>query len=351
MIPLTKHRYLSVLKFKAGEVAAVRNLRTSVFQKWNPLFELLPDVPTEKSKRIPNTPNKIVEALTDSCGTGATLFLSVKYLRGLGNLREQVEEIFRRIREGGNIPVPVADSASNAEELAAFAGASSKIGGTAAVRLALEDIPRADALLNAISKRTGLKTSESFLILDLGYIPQDSMAREALVLPALLRRVATLGQWKSLTLTGCGLPETVQSNDEELAKYPRTEWELFQSVRDEVSRLTKRLDFGDYTITNPNLVELNPKLMKPSPKLVYTTNTDWLVAKGKSKRGWKQMYALAAKIRDSGKFKGPEFSEGDSQIATCAAGEGTTGNSTTWKQAGTNHHVTLVASQVAKSLA
>jgi len=42
-MPATKNRYLSILKFKAAELDAVRRLDPGVWNRWNPLFELLPD--------------------------------------------------------------------------------------------------------------------------------------------------------------------------------------------------------------------------------------------------------------------------------------------------------------------
>ena len=43
---------------------------------------------------------------------------------------------------------------------------------------------------------------------------------------------------------------------------------------------------------------------------------------------------------------GPEFSEGDRYISECAGGSAGTGNLTTWRKVGTNHHLEKVVRDI-----
>lgn len=89
--------------------------------------------------------------------------------------------------------------------------------------------------------------------------------------------------------------------------------------------------------------------MQVSPKVIYTTTDNWIAYKGRSSRGrgFGATHAMCQAIIQRPEFMGANFSAGDQHIENCANNQTGPGNSRTWKQVGTNHHITFVANQVA----
>jgi hypothetical protein len=73
-----------------------------------------------------------------------------------------------------------------------------------------------------------------------------------------------------------------------------------------------------------------------------------LIAKGKNVRdyGFSQFRDLCRLILTSEEFEGSAYSLGDQYIEECASGAGSTGNLTTWRWVGTNHHLAKVVRDV-----
>ncbi len=107
--------------------------------------------------------------------------------------------------------------------------------------------------------------------------------------------------------------------------------------------------FGDYAISHPVPKELDPRTMRMSASIRYTTESEWLVVKGRNVRqfGFDQYFALSKALVERPEFSGLSFSWGDQYIADCADGITGPGNATTWRKVGTNHHITLVTRELA----
>ena len=103
---------------------------------------------------------------------------------------------------------------------------------------------------------------------------------------------------------------------------------------------------------HPDLLELDPRTMKPTAKIRYTLDDHWLIVKGHSlatppKYG--QFHSLARKLIRQREYMGPAFSWGDNYAAECAKGKATSGNLAKWVKVDTNHHLTFVAHQIASA--
>jgi hypothetical protein len=86
-----------------------------------------------------------------------------------------------------------------------------------------------------------------------------------------------------------------------------------------------------------------------SASIRYTTDSDWLVVKGRNVRqyGFEQYFDLCRALVERPEYYGPAFSWGDEYIGRCAAREVGPGNATTWRKVGTNHHITVVTRAIA----
>jgi hypothetical protein len=117
--------------------------------------------------------------------------------------------------------------------------------------------------------------------------------------------------------------------------------------------------FVDYGPSHPEFQEFDPRTMKIAPKIKYTAEEEWLVAKGEAPKRKKelkegeentpnsvQLEELAKMLIATSAWKGENFSRGDKQVAKYAVGEGPH-DALTYVEAGFAHHLTLVVRQLA----
>jgi hypothetical protein len=108
--------------------------------------------------------------------------------------------------------------------------------------------------------------------------------------------------------------------------------------------------FGDYGATGAEWgPPFNPKTMNPACKIVYSTETEWLIVRGRSFRdhGGEQYRHLAATLTSKTGFLGNDHCAVEAKIRQCATGSGRTGNLEQWVTAATRHHIEVVRRQLA----
>ena len=107
--------------------------------------------------------------------------------------------------------------------------------------------------------------------------------------------------------------------------------------------------YGDYSIAHPEIVEIDPRVMSMSASIRYSSTSQWVIIKGESIKigGFKQFPILSNKLTSIPEYSGKDFSWGDEQIYNYAnATDNKSGNATTWRSIGNNHHFTLVTNQI-----
>jgi hypothetical protein len=90
--------------------------------------------------------------------------------------------------------------------------------------------------------------------------------------------------------------------------------------------------------------------MDMTANIRYTIDGNWLIVKGRGvkKHGYGQFAAICRALVGRPEFCGRNFSTGDAYIADCATNAVGTGNMTTWRKVGTNHHLTFVVDRIAR---
>lgn len=339
-----KNRYVSVLKQKAGERDAVAKLANLVWDEWNPLFELLSDDELDDD----TIKQKSIHAVKNSCKAGALVFLDFDDIAELP--AALLTEILATLEQEGIMPVPVATLSSPPHLLTVFRNYIATRGNRIGVRIYFNEIDNnIIASVTQLINSLALDVQVSHLFFDLDHINEDYLAALTVAVPITASQIPHLSQWDTVTVVGTGFPKVLEVPGASNAVLPRTEWELWLSAKGQLSPSVKRMDFGDYAISHPELVDFDPIRMQISAKIIYTTDDAWFVYKGRSVRklGFQQTHAMCAHLIQRPEFKGLNFSDGDKYIVDCANQTASCGNSTTWKRVGTNHHITLVAHQVA----
>ena len=94
---------------------------------------------------------------------------------------------------------------------------------------------------------------------------------------------------------------------------------------------------------------MDMRFVKPKASLRYTIDGAFLIVKGRNVRDYKygQYRTMCEEVINSVHYKGETFSTGDKYIYECALGTESTGQLTTWRWVGTNHHIELLVEDIA----
>ena len=188
------------------------------------------------------------------------------------------------------------------------------------------------------------------LVIDLRHFTPDQVDALALAAAWMIEHVPQVERWRTLTLAGGSFPPSLGRIGRGATLIERAEWILWSRLVADPSRLPRLPTFGDYGISHPELTEeIDPRIMRMSANLRYAAGDGWLILKRRNVRthGFEQFYEISEDLVARPEFAGAQFSWGDDYLDQCAQRQVGTGNAMIWRKIGTNHHLTLVADQVA----
>ncbi|HZP34358.1 MAG TPA: beta family protein [Candidatus Acidoferrales bacterium] len=350
--------YVPVLKGKEGEFAALEALTPDIHARLMPLIEV-PDVPYDyandrPSKSLDDHVAGVADRLLRCCHD-LPLYIDLPWFQeeDLADGRVALEAILADCANKGLKVLPVISRRSSAKYLAA-AGAHAQTGGLGlCVRLLVEDFEE-DVDIDSEIKRLlgvcGANENSSDLVIDLEDLGSEA-SHAVLVARSVFSMIKGHDSWRRIVLAAASFPEDLREvNPERISTLPRREWELWKTLQKR-PKLLPRPDiiFGDYAISHPEPTELDPRTMRMSASIRYTTQENWLVVKGRNVRqyGFDQYFDLCKALIKRAEFFGENYSWGDQYIALCAVGQTGPGNATTWRKVGTNHHLTVIVRQIA----
>jgi Beta protein len=219
------------------------------------------------------------------------------------------------------------------------------------LRVSLEEAARGIRPdVEEVLQQTELSPEDVDLVLDLGspnFVPIDGFAK---LLTSVVGHIPRLKGWRTFSIIGTSFPPSMAEVKSSPETLPRSEWLVYRRLCAELASEGMRLPtFGDYGISHPDLLDLDMRLVKPSASIRYTINDAWHVIKGPNVRdhGYSQYRGHCLDLVSCAVFMGSDFSWGDNYIAECAVGKASTGNLTTWRAVGTNHHLEKVVADIA----
>ena len=352
--------YVPVLKGKEGEYGALEALPASVRARLMPLIEI-PDVPYDyanegSAKSLDDHLNGTARRLKKCC-QGGPVYLDLPWFEGeerLSDGRVALEAVLADCAVEGVRAVPIVSRTKSADYLLAASRYSAKTDYRAGIRLGVADFGEEVDVESELRRLVGglgpTNASSLDLVLDLADVGLDS-ARAALVARSVFSMVPAKEEWRRVILVAGSFPEDLSDVDAAtVSTLPRREWDLWKTLQKRPGLLPRRdLIFGDYGIANPVTKELDPRTMRMSASIRYTTPKNWLVLKGRNVRqyGFDQYFELCKALVSRPEYSTRDFSWGDKYISDCAEGMTGPGNATTWRKVGTNHHITLVVDQIA----
>ena len=203
-------------------------------------------------------------------------------------------------------------------------------------------------LLNDLLNYFQIKANNSDLIIDLGTPSFTSIEGFSKAIQFIFNNFPYINEWKSFSIIGTSFPKTMGGIKLPVEYKSRQEWLLYNTLISSLNVSNFRLPtFGDYTISHPQVIKKDMRIIKPSASIRYTTDEDWCIVKGtsvKSAGGFQQFHDLSRTLVKLPCYLGRDFSYGDKYIYDCAHAPKNTkcGSLSTWRMIGTNHHIEKV---------
>lgn len=346
--------YVPVIRWKAGERWALRNLQPRLRRRITPLLELIPknfeSKKLAKARGAAGRMTNIAQEIVDSWGR-TPFFLDTMLIDDAPELPSRPHPL-RLLGDGmrsqalKGIPVTGIGRSSDQKDAARSVGADLECG--IAVRVFRNELGSSlAASLESLLDRLDTTRREVDLIVD-----QQILDGTALSGTALLRAIPELGEWRTVTLLGGAFPRDLSELEKNTQpELPRTEWQIWRACTSAQPKLARMPTFGDYTVQHALYCE-PPSGFNMSASIRYTSDTYWVIMRGEGVRnddgpGYDGFLGNAMLLVDRDEFCNPSFSAGDRYIYEMSRQSAKTGNAKTWIQAAINHHLTFAARQIA----
>lgn len=354
--------YVPILKGREGEYAALQELDPTIRAQVLPLIET-PSVPYDFQKaRQAKSLDEHVAGIPDrlrKCWPGSgPLLLDMPWFEEGERLSDgsvALDSVLSRCLDAGVGVIPVVARSSSADYRKAVRAHAARTNNGVCLRLEeldfADDVDVSTEISRVLDELGGVTPDRVDLLVDLDDLGQNP-GRAGLVARYVLSQIPAR-EWRRVIFGAASFPEDLSDVDARtVAALPRLEWNLWTSLGKWIRLNRPGLIFADYAIAHPKLRELDPRTMRMSASIRYTTADAWLVLKGRNVRqyGFEQYFDLCQALVQQSEYRGADFSWGDRFIAQCAARTAGPGNATTWRKVGTNHHITLVARTLASQL-
>lgn len=356
--------YIPILRSRPAEMLALERMYPQDRERVTPFIEfIMPPPKTDKDDRtkiVEDSKSKLLRQMSDVgerllkyCGREA-VFIDVHLLDG--DIRADVFESILSATNGVDlfsipvvhiVPVIGTDADMATREVAVKYAKMNDRGMCIRIDVSHFRDENLATHIDEFIKNNGLNIKNTDILVDL-QIVDESTAAESVV--EKLNRIPQIKTCRSFILTGGAFPK-------DLSEYPkhgnyqreRLDYALWQSVSNLMT--SRKPYFSDYTIQHP-IYYGNMPGANPSASVRYTDDTKWEIIRGEGLRnkkgaGFKQYLAHAREIIKQSFYKNASYSFGDSEINRIASQDEKTGNPQLWLNIGINHHLTLVARQIA----
>jgi hypothetical protein len=355
----THKHYVPILKGRKGEYGALETLSPAVKTALTPLIEI-PPIPwdwqeEQPAKSIDTHLEKVGANLQRCWPSDRPLYVDLLWIsesERMSDGEHPLEYVFRAARERSLWTIPVVNLIRGDEYLEACSTVLQQDEHGVCVRIQREDFtdfPQLESQMLGMLERLSVSTRDADLILDIRSITPPRQADVNAII-SMAQALPRIREWRSFTITATSFPENLTGLPPSVSSLiDRMEWRLWLDLWRRRRELPRRPTFGDYAISHPEPAEVDPRVMRPSASIRYTTEEAWLVLKGRNLRdnGFSQFHEVCSELIRCPEFSGADFSWGDGYIYDCAYQRAGPGNLTTWRKVGTSHHLGFAVRQLA----
>jgi hypothetical protein len=341
---------------KAGELAGVRDLATDVAACIIPRF-IVPPRAERDQKQLKLS---LIDDVLDFSAAMARhwrdrpTFVDVTYVTdecGREKIGTWLPRMFERMRDARVRAIPLATLKElGKEESRAFRAAlSSDDEMTFGLCISSgEMVGSFVADINGALDRMGLTPEQCVVVAD---FHDADFKRPGILVPIIggaMEALQDMGLWQRIIFQGTNFPEKNPAEEGSHELWPRNEWIAWREAIEFGPSASEQMMFGDYAADCAK-IESSGNGVAAIRHYRYATEGAWLVQRGRKSGTDKQiMQGVCKKIVDSEHFAGAGFSSADAYIFRSANNLDGPGNSTTWRQVNTTHHITRVVADIAK---
>jgi hypothetical protein len=349
--------YCPALRMKAGELAGVRELALDVAACTLPRFIVPPSGERDEIQLklfiADNVPD-VSAALARHWGD-RDAFIEVTHIIkecGRDRMAAWLPAMFERTRRARARAIPMAVLGDlGLSEAAAFRAAVNsddqiKFG----FCVSSGDMvgPEFTTELSQALNRMLLTPEECAIVADFHDADFTSPERVAPIIGGALESLREFGPWRQIIFQGTHYPEANPADAGSHELWPRNEWKAWRQAVGFDPSTAAHMIFGDYAADCAKMA-FGSSGIAAIRHYRYTTENAWLIQRGEKSGSDKRiMRSVCKEILESGLFAGAGFSAADAYIFRTASGADGPGNSTTWRQINTTHHITRVVADIAK---
>lgn len=345
--------YMPILKWKRGELDGLSHLYANERALTVPMLELLDgtiDTLAVSAAGAPTVYDRAADQAIRACKS-SSFFVDATVLDGKHTGRVYAMALlFSSFRNAKLRAVPVARLDSSAAHIGALASIIAIDRRGCAVRLNHRDFESPTTLMTSLKSiilSLGVGSQEVDLVLDWGAVSTSAASAISLAASSLIPMLSGNLTWRSIVIAGSSFPHLLTAAGRGVSTILRAEWAAYKLVG-AMPPTGQAVAFGDYAIAYPVYTTVR---FAGAAGIRYTITDDWLILRGRSVSGpvhggFGQFRTLCTQLMAHPSYCGRSFSWGDTYISDCSAGSVGTGNMTTWRAVGTNHHLTFVARQL-----
>lgn len=356
IIMFSETHYVPILKWKQGEQKAVEELNQNIKQCLTPLFEIPPidwDYENDQPKKsIDQHLQNIGEALQKTWGLKRPIYIDTYWLEPhdhMENGEHPLEFIVNNASQFGINVIPVTSPNRDPEYQQIVKKINNSCNQGIGIRIDENDYENLNDSINELINTLEVTVDQVDLFIDNKYFPPEEEATIYYKSFGLINNLPHVLKWRNLILSGTSFPKNltgIEANSVEVI--PRSEWKVWKKMLQHKETLARIPTFSDYCIAHTEPFEGDPRLTMMSANIRYTAQDKFIIFKGMITRkyGFSQYHDLANQVINHEEYYGPTFSAGDKFINDVAKRNDRPGSATSWRRAGTNHHLTVVVTEL-----
>ncbi len=352
---ITQEQYVPILKGKLGEYKALQALIGLVKDNIKPVIDIVP-IPPDFENEVPSkTIDEHLKSFSDNIYKHWEADREI-YIDGymiieetaMNNGLHPMIHIFNELESKNINAIPVTGNERNIEYNRAVSQIIERQKKGVCLRIFSDVSVNIKDEIKTLLDFLKVKENEVDLIIDLRSII-DIPVRDLLENTSrIIERIPALEKWRSFVISATAFPNNLSNIPrDQIEILNRSEWMLWQEIVQHFN-LIRNPSFSDYAISHPEIVEIDPRLMSISASIRYTADDSWYIYRGRSvnQYGYEQFFDLSETLINRPEYAGRDHCFGDDFIYRCGTDKEKTGNHTTWRQVGTNHHITMVVNQL-----
>lgn len=324
--------YVPILKAKQGEKDALFQLKQSTKENIRPLLEIPPE--------HMDTPSKLN---IEKFWANKLYYLDFPFETVSEEIEDSVFESWI-INSNSEYKIPVVHLSYETSKIESVVSISTN---GIAVRISLDEFFEDDFTSDFAQLIQLIDSKQTDIIIDVQAIGESDYRRQAASTSYCLQQINDLDSFRNVIVCSGSFPNKLDIEKEQFLNTPKLELELFKLVE---KKIEFPIIYGDYCVNHWAIFEFILG-MQVSFNIRYTLYGSYLVYKGKTAKksgfSYESVRAVCQKLVERREYFGNDYSWGDLMIADIANGtKSTSGNSTTWRAIGTNHHIETIVTQL-----